>query len=54
MGMQPMWRTKQIKSSLLGIEIYSHVKLRKFLLFCPQIGYILTDVQGVYIDLTQK
>ena len=26
MGMQPIWRTKQNKFSLLGIEIYSHVK----------------------------
>ena len=52
MGMQPIWRTKQNKSSLLGIWICSHVK--KFLLFCPQIGCIPTDVQGVYIDLTQK
>ena len=33
MGMQPIWRTKQKKFSLLGIEIHSHVK--KILLFCP-------------------
>ena len=26
MGMQPIWRIKQKKFSLLGIEIYSHVK----------------------------
>ena len=26
MGMQPIWRTKQKTISLLGIEIYSHVK----------------------------
>ena len=26
MGMQPIWRTKQKKFSLLGIEIYSHAK----------------------------
>ena len=32
-GMQPIWGTKQNKFSLLGIEIYSHVK--KILLFCP-------------------
>ena len=30
-----------MKFSLLGIEI---------LLFCPQIGCILTDVQGVYTE----
>ena len=46
MGMQPIWRTKQKKCSLLGIEIYSHIKKS----YCSvlQIGYIPTDVQGVY------
>ena len=47
MGMQPSWRTKQNKFSLLGIiEIHSHVK--KILLFCLRIVYIPTDVEGVY------
>ena len=46
MGVQPNWRTKQNKCSLLGIEMYSHV--RNFLGSIPQIGYIPTDLQGVY------
>ena len=32
MGMQPIWRTKRKTFSLLGIEIYSHVKI---VLLCP-------------------
>ena len=41
MGMQPVWGTKQKKYSLLGIEIYSHVKKN----YCSvlQIGCIRTD-----------
>ena len=35
-----------MKFSLLGIEIYSHVK--NFYCSAPQPGCILTDVQGVY------
>ena len=48
MGMQPIWRTKQKKFSLLGIEIYSRVNKS----YCSvlQIGCISTDVQGVYYD----
>ena len=45
MGMQPIWRTKQNKFSLLGIEIYSHLK--KSYCFVFQIGCISMDVQGV-------
>ena len=46
MGMQPIWRTKRNEFSLLGMEIYSHVKKS----YCSvlQIGYISTDVRGVY------
>ena len=49
MGMQPIWRTKQKKFSLLGIEIYSHVKKS----YCSvlQIGCISTDVEGVYCTM---
>ena len=46
MGMQPIiWRTKQKKFSLLGIEIYSHVKKS----YCSvlQIGCISMHVQWV-------
>ena len=45
-GMQSIWRTKQNKFSLLGIEISSHVKKS----YCSvlQIGCIFTDMQGVY------
>ena len=44
--MQPIWRTKQNKFSLLGIEISSHVNKS----YCSvlQIGCISTDVQGFY------
>ena len=45
MGMQPIWRTKQKRFSLLGIAIYSHVKKSYSVL---QIGGIPMDVQGVY------
>ena len=46
MGTQPIWRTKQEKFSLPGIEIYSHVNKS----YCSvlQIGCIPKDVQGVY------
>ena len=47
MRMQPIiWRTKQKKFSLLGIEIYSHVKKS----YCSVllIGCISMHVQGVY------
>ena len=46
-GMQPIWRTKQTKFSLLGIEIYSHLKKKSYC-SVPQIGCIPPDVQGVY------
>ena len=46
MGMQPIWRTKQTKFSLLGIDIYSHVN--KSYSSVLQIGCISTDVQEVY------
>ena len=38
MGMQPIWRTKQNKCSLLGIEIYSHVKKIAELNFLRMLG----------------
>ena len=54
MGMQPIWRTKQKKCSLLGSQIYrySHVKIS----YCSvlQIGCISMDVQGVYKDSAKK
>ena len=50
MGMQPVWRTKQKKCSLLEIEIYSHVK-KYFSCSVLQIGCIPTDVLGVYWHL---
>ena len=34
MGMPPIWSTKQKKFSLLGIEIYSHVK-KSYCSGCP-------------------
>ena len=46
MGMQPIRRTKQNKFSLLGNEIYSHVK--KSSCSVLQIDCIPTDMQGVY------
>ena len=46
MEMRSIWRTKQKKFSLLGIEIYSHVKKKACSVL--QIGCIPTHVQGVY------
>ena len=48
MGMQPIWRTKPKKFSLLGVEIYSHVKKS----YCSvlQIGCISTDV-SIPVDM---
>ena len=53
MGMQSIWRTKQKKFSLLGIEIYSHVK--KIWLFCrPNWLHFHACARGLYKYKMQK